>query len=304
VSAPKPLPVVDCVPRLRVKPCALGLNSRLTDRQRLFNSMTIFTGLTFGALGASALATYAPQPEQLIFAALLVASVIEALALWRMPETAERRRGALASLRPQLSVPPQARRPLARLTPVNIAAWALGGFYLSLMPSLVRVATGLVSPIIGGAVVAAFMGTALVAVLTSRTWPAGRVVVVGIVLLALGVAVTLAGVHLQMVSLLLLGTVIAGFGQGCACSGPLRSLLPLAAADERAGLLSAFYVECYLALSLPALLVGLLVPVVGLPILSYIYGTAVLLLAISSLIVMEPQEPEPTDVVVALDSRH
>jgi hypothetical protein len=185
-----------------------------------------------------------------------------------------------------VSVPPQVRQTLARLTPVNIAAWALGGFYLSLMPSLVRVTTGLVSPIVGGAVVAAFMFTAAVAVLASRTWPAGRAVVNGIVSLTLGVAVTLAGVHLQTVSLLLLGTVIAGFGQGSAFSGTVRSLLPLAAADERAGLLSAFYVECYLAFSLPAILVGLLVPVVGLPISAYIYGAAVLLLAISSLIAM------------------
>ena len=258
------------------------------DRARgpLFNSITIFAGLTFGALGASVLAAYARQPEQLIYVVLLVVLILEALVLWRMPETAERRQGALASLRPQVSVPPQVRQTLARVTPINIAAWALGGFYLSLMPSLVRVATGLVSPIVGGTVVAAFMGTGAVAVLASRTWPAERVVVVGIVLLTLGVAVTLAGVHLQMVSLLLLGTAIAGFGQGCACSGPLRSVLPLAAAGERAGLLSTFYVECYLAFSLPVILVGLLVPVVGLPISAYIYGAAVLLLAISSLIVM------------------
>jgi hypothetical protein len=258
------------------------------DRARgpLFNSITIFAGLTFGALGASALATYAQQPEQLIYFILLVVFVLEAFVLWGMPETAERKQGALASLRPQVSVPVHIRQTLLQVTPINIAAWALGGFYLSLMPSLVSVDTGVVSPIVGGAVVGAFMGTGAVAVLASRAWPAERVVVVGIVLLTIGVAVTLGGAHLQMVSILLLGTVIAGFGQGCACSGPLRSVLPLAATDERAGLLSAFYVECYLAFSLPVVLVGLLVPIVGLSISAYIYGAAVLLLATSSLIAM------------------
>ncbi|WP_204322568.1 hypothetical protein, partial [Streptococcus pneumoniae] len=82
-------------------------------------------------------------PTQLIYIVLLAISVLEASILWFMPETAERRPGALASLRPQVSVPPQALKTLARVTPVNVATWALGGFYFSLMPSLVRVATGL-----------------------------------------------------------------------------------------------------------------------------------------------------------------
>jgi len=266
----------------------LGATILDSDRARgpLLNSITIFGGLTFGALGASVLATYAGQPEQLIYLTLLVILVLEALVLWLVPETAGRRNGVLTSLRPQVSVPPQVRQTLARVTPVNVAAWALGGFYLSLMPSLVRVATGLVSPIVGGTLVAAFMGTGAVAVLASRAWPAERVVVIGSILLTVGVAVTLAGVHLQLVSLLILGTAIAGFGQGCACSGPLRSVLPLAAAEERAGLLSAFYIECYLAFSLPVILISLLVPVIGLQMSAYIYGAGVLLLVISSLIIM------------------
>jgi hypothetical protein len=256
------------------------------DRVRgpLFNSVTAFAGLTVGAFGAAALATYAPAPEQLIYLVLLVVSTLEALVLWQMPETAERKQGALASLRPHVSVPPQTRQTLIALTPVNVAAWALGGFYLSLMPSLVRVATGLVSPIVGGTVVAALMFTATVAVVVFRNRPAAKVLTIGTLTLAVGVAVTLAGVRVHMVPLLLLGTIVAGFGFGAAFSGTVRTLLPLAAAGERAGLLSAFYVESYLAFSLPAILVGLLAPVVGLPISAYIYGTIVLLLAVSSLV--------------------
>jgi hypothetical protein len=36
-----------------------------------------------------------------------------------------------------------------------MASWALGGFYFSLMPSLVRVATGVTLPVVGGLVVSA-----------------------------------------------------------------------------------------------------------------------------------------------------
>jgi len=79
-------------------------------------------------------------------------SAVELAVLWSMPETAQRKARAVASLRPHVSVPVQARQALLQVTPVNIAAWALGGFYFSLMPSLVRAATGATLPIVGGLV--------------------------------------------------------------------------------------------------------------------------------------------------------
>jgi len=47
-------------------------------------------------------------------------------------ETAQRRAGAIASLKPQFSVPAAARRPLLLATPVIVAVWALAGFHASL----------------------------------------------------------------------------------------------------------------------------------------------------------------------------
>ena len=265
-----------------------SLGAAILDSNRtqgpLFNSVTAFAGLTLGNLGSGALVAFAPDPAQLVYVVLLVASVLEALVLWQMPETASGRPGALASLRPQVSVPAQARQTLARVTPVNVAAWALGGFYLSLMPSLVRVATGLTSPFIGGIVVATLTFSAAAAVVLFRNRSAAVTLAAGTVALAAGVAITLPGVHLQQAPLLLLGTVVAGLGLGSAFSGTVRTVLPLAAAAERAGLLSTLYVECYLAFSLPAVLAGLLAPILGLPLSADIYGTVIILLAITSLV--------------------
>ena len=63
----------------------------------------------------------------------------------------------MRSLIPRVRVPGPARALLARLTPVNVAAWALGGFYLSLMPTLVGIATHLTLPLVGASVVALLM---------------------------------------------------------------------------------------------------------------------------------------------------
>jgi hypothetical protein len=63
----------------------------------------------------------------------------------------------------------------------------------------------------------------------------------------------------------------------------LRALLPTAAPDQRAGLLSAFYVQSYLAFSLPAVAAGLAVPLIGLSVAAYLYGAVIIMLAVISL---------------------
>jgi hypothetical protein len=201
-----------------------------------------------------------------------------------MPETAQVRAGAIASLRPHVNVPAAASRAMAQATPVTIATWALGGFYFSLMPALVRVATGVTLPVVGGLVVSALTLSGAISVLWLRSASPRRMLRVGTVALAAGVTVTLAGVREQLVWLMLVGTVISGIGFGATFSGTMRTVLPLARTDERAELLAAFYVVGYLSFSLPAVLTGLTVPMVGLAVAAYVYGVVVILMALASAI--------------------
>jgi MFS family permease len=265
---------------------ALGAAILDNDRSRgpILNSITAFCGLTAGSLGGAILVTYAPDPRQLVYVVLLLLSAAEAFVLWFMPETADMRAGAIASLRPHVNVPAQAKQAMLRVTPVTIASWALGGFYFSLMPALVRVATGVTLPVVGGLVVSALTLSGAISVLGLRTVPARRMLSGGTVVLAAGVAVTLAGVREQLVWLMLLGTVVSGIGFGAAFSGSMRTVLPLAKTDERAELLAAFYVEGYLSFSLPAVLTGLAVPMVGLTAAAYGYGAAVIVMALASMV--------------------
>jgi predicted MFS family arabinose efflux permease len=250
----------------------------------LINSITPFIGMSIGALGSSALVAYAPAPTQLVYILLLAVFAVQGWLIARLPETTGRTPGALASLRPRVHVPPQAKRALLRITPVNVAVWSLGGFYLSLMPSLLRVAMGTTSPFVGGIVVSALTLSGGIAIIVLRHRTAATIFIVGSSTLILGVALTLLGVVLQLIPLLLIGTVVAGFGFGLGFFGALRTILPLAASDERAGLVSAFFVQSYLAFSLPAILVGLVVPYVGLPRATYGYGMAIIILAALSLV--------------------
>ena len=265
---------------------SLGAAILDNDRSRgpILNSITAFCGLTAGSLGGAILVTYAPDPRQLVYLVLLALSAVEAFILWFMPETAEVRAGAIASLRPHVRVPAQASQAMVRVTPVTIASWALGGFYFSLMPALVRVATGVTLPVVGGLVVSALTLSGAISVLLLRPASARRMLSGGTIVLAAGVAVTLAGVREQLVWLMLVGTVVSGIGFGAAFSGTMRTVLPLAKTDERAELLAALYVEGYLSFSLPAVLTGFAVPMVGLTVAAYAYGAAVILMALASTI--------------------
>ena len=250
----------------------------------LLNSVFIFLGLTVGALGSGLLVAFAPNPMHLVFEVLLAVTAILFVALWAMPETTAGKAGAWASLRPHVAVPVQSRAALIRLTPGNVAVWAFGAFYLALMPAIVTTAMHASAALTGGVVVATLMATAAMTVAAARSLKPRLLVQIGTVMLSLGAAISLFGIEQQTVGALFAGTIIAGVGFGASFSGTLQSLLPTAHADQRAGLLSAFYVECYLAFSLPAIAAGLAIPRIGLANTAYIYGGGVIVLALISMV--------------------
>ncbi|QLG92105.1 MFS transporter [Pseudomonas yamanorum] len=256
-----------------------------TDRQQgpLVNSVVPLLGMACGAMGSSLLVEFAPLPTRLIYWALLALMLMQALYVWRLPETVSRIPGALASLRPTLHVPPQARRALWLSLPVDIAVWAVGGFYLSLAPSLVRAATGSTSNLIGGSLVAVLTLSGAVMIFSLRNRPAQKVLRLGASLLVVGVALILVAVHSASLPLFFVATLIAGSGFGAGFLGALRSVVPLALPHERAGLMSAFYVLSYLAFCLPALLAGNLTRTFGLIATTDGYGAVLIVLALSAL---------------------
>lgn len=272
---------------------ALGAALLDTDRQQgpLVNSVAPLLGMAVGAMGCGLLAEFAPLPLQLTFWVLLAMFGLQALYVWRLPESVSAQRGALASLRPTLHVPTQARRALWLVLPINTAAWALGGFYASLAPSLVRTATGSTSNLIGGATVAVLTVTGALMIYTLRSRPADKVLRVGASILPVGVALILLAVHSASLPLFFIGTLVAGCGFGASFLGALRSVVPLALPHERAGLMSAFYVLSYLAFCLPSLLAGNLTRAFGLVTTTDGYGAVLIILAVSALPALMRQQP-------------
>ena len=265
---------------------AVGAGLLDIDRQKgtIANAVGPMTGTATGGLLSGLMIQYLPAPTHLVYLLLLAVFVAQAAGVALMAETAMSRPGALASLRPHIRVPPALRRPMLLAIPALVATWALAGFYGSLGPTLVRKILHSHSLALGGLAVFVLAGSGALTVFVVRARPARVVMTVGALALIAGVALTLAAIPLGSAMVFFAGAALAGVGFGAGFQGAIRMVVPLAAPTERAGVLSALYVVCYLAMGVPAVFGGLRV-VYGHGLLAAAreYGVAVIVLAVLAL---------------------
>jgi MFS family permease len=240
-------------------------------------------GLAVGALGCGALVQFAPAPTHLVFILLLAGMLVSAVLVALMPETAVRRAGGLASLKPKLGIPQRLRPDVLALVPILVASWALGGLYLSLGPSVAASLFGLTNHLIGGLVVTLLCATGAITAFALKSWPTGRVLGVAAVLLTGGTAITLLGIIVESIALAAIGTAIAGIGFGASALACFGTLARLAAPQERGELFAVAFVISYLAFSVPAVIAGLAATTFGLHSTAVVYGLVVVLLGVITL---------------------
>ena len=144
-----------------------------------------------------------------------------------------------------------------------------------------------------GALAAVLAGSGAVAVLLLQRQNARQLTLIGGGALLAGIALTLVAVGTRSTAGFFVGTAIAGIGFGGGFQGAIRSVMPLAAPHQRAGVLSVVYVVSYLALGLPAVIAGvLLVHGDNLLHTTVQYGVAVMVLAALALLgAIRPTRP-------------
>jgi MFS family permease len=262
-------------------------------RAGLVNGVAALSGLAVGALGCGALVQFAPAPTHLVYALLLAGMAVAAVVVARMPETAARRAGALASLRPRVGIPARLRGQVFALVPILVASWALGGLYLSLGPSVAASLFGLHSHLVGGLVVTLLCGTGAATALLLRAWPTGRLLATAAGVLAGGMVVTLAGVEAGSAALTGAGTVVAGIGFGASALGCFGAFALMAAPHERGELFAVAYVISYLAFSVPAVAAGFASTSYGLRPTAVVYGLGVVALGLAALAAQRAMAARP-----------
>jgi Major Facilitator Superfamily len=249
------------------------------ERAALVTSAFSSAGLAVGALATSALVQYGPAPTHLIWWLLLGVFVIAALAVLTMAEPGSPRPGVLASMRPRVGVPRQARSTYVSALPAIIALWALGGLYLSLGPSLAAELTASPNLLWGGLVIFLLAGIGAVAVGLFRGVAPRRAMLAGCLFLLAGVGVTIGAIATTTSAAFLVGTAVAGVGFGLTFMGAFRMIIALAGA-EPAGVIAAVFIVSYLAFSIPALIAGAATSRFGLHATSLVYAICVAALVV------------------------
>jgi predicted MFS family arabinose efflux permease len=252
-------------------------------------------GLAAGGLGASALVQYGPARTHLVWWLLLGVSLAAAVAVLAMPEPVPGRPGALASLRPRVAVPREARTTFAVALPCLIAVWMLSGFYLSLGPSLAAQVLRSPDLLWGGLVIFLLAGTGTAAAVAFRALSGPAAMLTGCLALLAGAAVTVTAIEVTSAAALLTGTTVAGAGFGTAMLGAFRTISAVAPPGQRAGLIAAYFIASYAAFGIPVVVAGVATTHVGLHRTALVYCVAIAVLAaVSAVSLILRRRPRPS----------
>ena len=245
-------------------------------------SATPPVGLALGALTSSVLVQYGPDPLHIVYWLLLGGFVIAAALMIVVPEpTTERTR---MRWWPRIGVEAAIRPAFVAALPSLVAGWAVGGFYLSLGPSLILQLSGSSDRVLGGVAIALLAGVGAASIVAFASWDPARAMTVGGSSMLLGLAATVTSVAITVPALFFAGTAITGVGFGVGWLGVVRSLVNRASATERGALLAAIFIVAYLSFAVPAVIAGFVVNRIGLHDAALWYAGTVALLALAGLV--------------------
>jgi MFS family permease len=236
-------------------------------------ALTTVTAIAFGPLLAALLVRFPPLlamkssfPFVVHMGALATALSLVATCLRETAPTSNLRFWRDISLAPQgVTVPPEIRSRFWLAAAVAFLVWACTGLWLALGPSLVMTAVGSSDRLIGGLAVVAVLGTAGAVQILGRTIDARHAQTIGLLLLPLGLVLIVVTLLFQSRASLVLGCVITGSAQGFGWMGSSESVGRLAPPEQRASVMSAFYIVAYAGVALPVLAVGVSADWIGLP---------------------------------------
>lgn len=242
-------------------------------------------GTATGAIVAGVLVQYLPFPTHLVYVVFGLVFAAQAIGLIFMTDPISPRGSVLASLKPQLRLPRATREPLLLAAPVLVAVWALAGFYGALSPMLVKGMLGVNTPLIGGLALFVLAGCGGLSVLIFQRREPQDMMMFGVMSLFVGVAIAVLSLPYNSVAGFFLGTAIAGVGFGAGFQGAVRTVVPFAAAHERAGVLSIIFIISYIAMGVPAVAAGWMIAQQGNILLTaQIFGAVIMALACTALL--------------------
>ena len=231
-------------------------------------------GLGLGPLLAGLLAQYAPHPTTLVFEVYLAVLAVAALCLRFVPETVPARHRPAVRFA-GLGIPERGRGQFIAAAVAAFAAFALLGLFSSLVPGFIGGVLHQGSHAVQGAAVFGLFAIGTITQAALSRLDSRPVVLAGLGLFLVALALILVALAQASMPLFLAGTVVGGVSVGAIFLGSLATANRLAPPERRGHVVSTFFVACY---------AGLIIPVVGVGVLTEFIATFPAVLAFSLLL--------------------
>lgn len=243
-------------------------------------------GVAAGPLLAGVLAQYAPRPLQLSFVVYLGLLLALAIFVFQTPETVDHPLQNLreVNLRPRLGVPAAIRVQFIAPAVTVFVSFALAGFYFALVPGVLSENLHVANVAVAGAVVGEFGITAILAVLLTRELPSKTAMRIGLITLLPALALLVLAQTAHSMPLLLLATAVVGAGGALGYRGSLQVVNQIAPNDQRAEVVSTYFIACFVGNSVPVIGVGVLTTLSNAVIAGEAFATTLGVLVIAALI--------------------
>jgi MFS family permease len=254
-------------------------------RATLVAAMANMGALGTGPLLTGLLSQWAGSPLRLTFWVDLALLVPAAIGIWAMPEPVSAT--SRPTLRPQaLKIPREMRSIFVEAALAGFAGFAVLGLVTAVTPDFLGQELGVTSRAIVGLVVFALFAASLAGQLALEVLPERAAIPTGAGALIAGMASLALGLAGSSLALLVLGIVIAGFGQGLSFRGGLAQVNEHSPAAERGAVASSFFVVMYIAISVPVIGEGVLAQAVGLRAAGLTFAALVAALSATVLILL------------------
>jgi MFS family permease len=179
----------------------------------------------------------------------------------------------------RLSVPVEVRTVFVIAATAAFAGFAVLGLFNAVSPSFLAGIIGIGNHAVAGAIVCSLSAASACAQLAAGRVDANRAVAAGCGVLVIGMLIIAASLQFSSLTLLILGALVAGAGQGVSFSRGLAAVAELTPPDRRAEVSSTYFVVAYVAISLPVVGEGLAAEAWGLRTAGIVFALAVSALA-------------------------
>jgi MFS family permease len=246
-----------------------------TDAAATASTVASTLAMAIGSLVAGLFVEYVADARVSLFVVLAALVALSLAAAGRIPDR-ERAvaRSAGASRTFRVRVPRERWTRFALYGAGLAVAWAVGGLYLSLGPSISESVSHGGSRLDSAIAVVILGGVGSGTTFFTRRWSERRLISTGTPPLVAGLLLVVAACLIRSDPLFLAGSAVLASGWGLVNIGTYRALIALSEEGRRAELVAAIYLVSYIAFSVPILLAGVASDHFGLRSTTVVFGIA------------------------------